>query len=154
MGASAGMFGAGYSAMSSISAGKYAKQVAEINAQVGEIQAQDALGRGENAVVKHAMGVRTLVGAQRASLSAQGQDVNDPSTSAVDVQADAAYLSKLDQVTIRNNAAREAWGYRVQAQNAKMQGSIAETSAFNKATETLIGGAAGYWKTKYGFGRD
>ena len=40
------------------------------------------------------------------------------------MQADAAFLGELDAMTIRNNAAREAWGYKVQAADIRERARI------------------------------
>lgn len=146
-------FGAGYSAMGSLQAGKYAKEVGQYNSSVANLQSDDAMARGETALRRQRGLTRQLVGAQRASFAAQGQDPNDFDSSAGDVQQDAAYLSELDIATIRNNAAREAWGYRVQAKNESMRGSIAYTEGVNKATGTILGTAADLTLRKYGMKR-
>src|SRR3989304_3955374 len=44
---------------------------------------------------------------------------------AADVQADAAFQGELDALTIRTNAAREAWGYQVQAEDLRTRATIA-----------------------------
>lgn len=155
MGATAGLAmsaaGAGFSAAGSMKAGKYAKEVGEYNAAVANLQANDALARGEEAERRHRMQVRQLVGAQRASFAAQGVDVNDPDSSALDVQADAAALGELDALTIRQNAAREAWGYRAQAQDARIRGQIGYAEGTNKAVGTILGTAGNLALMKYGF---
>lgn len=146
-------FGAGYSAMGSYQSGKYAKQVGEYNAAVANLQADDAMVRGETAVKRQRALTRQITGAQRAAFAAQGQDPNDADSSAMDIQQDAAYLGELDVVTIRNNAAREAWGYRVQAQDARVRGQIGYAEGVTKATGTILGTAADLTLKKYGMQR-
>lgn len=146
--------GAGYSAMGSLQAGSYQRSVADYNAAVAEYQAQDAITRGAEAERRHRAGTRGLIGAGRASSGAQGQDLNDPDSSAMDIQLEAAYMGELDALTLRNNAAREAWGYKVNAQNSRVQGQIAYADARGKAVGTILTTSADYALKKYGFPKD
>jgi hypothetical protein len=43
-------------------------------------------------------------------------------------------MGELDALTIRNNAAREAWGYRVQATNYRQSASLTKMAAKNQAS--------------------
>lgn len=117
----------------------YQSKVAKANAKLANYQAADALARGSVAEFRHRQQVGKLVGAQRAGYGAQGIDVNDGS--ALDVQADTAYMGELDALTIRNNAAREAWGYQVQANDSMLQASLARSQGITGAAGTLLGGA-------------
>jgi hypothetical protein len=90
-----------------------------------------------------------LIGTQRAGFAGQNVDVGQGSPT--DVQGDAAYLGELDALKIRNNAAREAWGYRVQAQNARMGGQNAQTASQYGAAATLIGGGISLLASRYGW---
>lgn len=118
--------------------GKYQSTVAESNARLADIQSQDAIDRGNQAANKNTDKTRQLIGSQRASLAAQGIDVN--SGSAADVQADSASLGALDSATIKNNAYREAWGYKVQSMNDTYAGKFASIAADSNANNTLLTG--------------
>lgn len=127
--------------------GRYEQQVYEMNAAVADWQAADAIARGREAEGLQRQGTRQLIGAQRTSLAAQGIDIE--SGSAADVQGDSAYLGELDALTIRNNAARAAWGYQVDAVNLRQQGRLARMGSTTQASAlknqsygTLLGGAA------------
>ena len=135
----------------------------DYNAAIAELQAEDAIERGEEAANQFRQRVRVMIGSQRAGLAAQGVDVNYGS--AVDVQADAEFLGELDALTLRTNAAREAWGYKVQAEDSRRRGEItrregvmleaagkqAQTSARIGAVGTIIGGGASLLEARYGF---
>ena len=139
--------------------------LADYNAQVAELQAQDAVERGKEEEGKFRSQVRGAVGQQRAGIAANGVDVGFGS--AVDVQADAAYLGELDALTIRNNAAREAWGYKVEAYDSRQRAKIArETGDYQEAAGkeaahasnlaalgTIATGGASLLATRYGFGK-
>ncbi len=142
--------GAGFSAMGSRSAGKAQQQLAEYNAKVADLQAADAITRGMETETRLRQGVRGMIGSQRVAFAASGQEVD--SGSALDVQADTAALGELDAMTIRTNAAREAWGYKVQSQDYTTRGQIAKAEGDTKAIGTLLqtGGTALY--QRYGFG--
>lgn len=142
-------FGAGFSAMGNMQAGRYAKQAADYNASVSEAQAVDAEKRGEVAVSRQRAITRGVIGAQRAAMAAQGQD--PASGSALDVQLDAAYLGEIDAQTLRTNSQREAWGFRVQAQDSRVRGQIAQAEGQSRAVGTILGTAGNLALAKYGF---
>ena len=104
-------------------AGEEAGKLEDYNAFVEEQAAKDAETRGALDEQQFRQQIRGTIGKQRAGFASQGVDVG--AGSALDVQADAAYLGELDALTIRNNAAREAHGYRVEAERAKRRGKYA-----------------------------
>lgn len=118
--------------------GEADKFVYDTNARVSEMQAQDALQRGDKAVTQVKRQVRQTVGAQRAALAAQGVDVNEGS--AVDLQAETAGFGALDALTIKNNAYREAWGYKTQALQSSLRGELALSSSRVQANNTILTG--------------
>jgi hypothetical protein len=138
-------------------------QLSDYNAQVAQVQAQDAIARGGEKESTFRSQVRGVIGSQRAGFAGANVDVGYGS--AADVQADAAFLGELDALTIRNNAAREAWGYKVQAEDLRQRaaisrqggqmaaaaGSAAATSAYIGAGATVLGGATNLMAMRYGF---
>lgn len=118
------------------SEGAYQSQQLETNSRIANLQAEDAIFRGNQDATKHDQQIKKLIGAQRAALGAQGIDIN--SGSALDVQADTAGQGAIDTQTIRNNAFREAWGYRVQANDYSSQAEFAKLSAANKSKNTIL----------------
>jgi len=128
-------------------AGEASAEQQEFNARIAETQAEDAILRGKELESQVRLGTKGLIGAQRAGFAGQGVDIGVGSP--VDVQADTAYLGELDALTTRANAAREAWGYKVEAADRRMaadvarRGGQAQASAYRSgANATLIGGAA------------
>ena len=117
---------------------KYQEAMFEINAGYAELQGKDALHRGEEDVHSIKSGAKQLIGSQRASLAAQGIEVD--SGSALEIQQDTAALAELDSIRARNNAWREAWGYKVEAQQASAQGQLAAITGKAKAQQTLLTG--------------
>lgn len=138
-------------------------QLADFNASVADLQAKDAIERGAEAESKFRTTIRGAIGAQRAGIAAGNVDVGFGS--AVDVQGDAAFLGELDAMTIRTNAAREAWGYNVQATDLRKRADIArkegvyleaagqqnKQAAYIGAAGSLLGGTSSLLQMKYGF---
>ena len=120
--------------------GEYQGDIFDLNAADAERQAEDATARGREAESRHRVGVKQLIGSQRAGLAASGVDIG--TGSARDVQEEAAYLGELDALTIRNNAKREALGYRTQAANLRAEGMMARRAGRNQqkaANQAAVG---------------
>jgi len=140
-------------------------ELAEFNAEVAALQAEDALKRGTEEEQRFRSTIRGTIGAQRAGFAAGNIDVGYGS--AVDVQADAATLGELDALTIRTNAAREAWGYKVaesdlrrRAEIARKEGVYLEAGGRAQQSASRWGAASGLVGTggsllaaRYGWGR-
>lgn len=155
--------GTALSARGQLRAGAAAREAGELeawrlqyNARIAELQAADAVERGAEAESRFRTSVRGLIGRQRAAFAASG--VNLSSGSPADVQADAAELGELDALTIRSNAAREAWGYgvqatdyRLQAEAARRTGRSAQTAGRIGAATTILGTGASLLLSRYGW---
>lgn len=152
MGATAALgvvaLGTASSAYGKVRAGNETQSIYNQNAQIADLQAQDALERGDIDAKKMKRKTEQVIGSQRTSLAAQGVDVNKGS--ALDVQADAAYLGELDALTIKNNAAKEAWGYKVQASDYRSRGKAAKREGEFGAYTTILGSAGSVLLAKYG----
>jgi len=129
-------------------------ELADYNQAVADLQAEDAVDRGAEAESRFRTQVRGAIGAQRAAFAGGNIDVGFGS--AVDVQADAAFLGEMDALQIRTNAAREAWGFKVQAEDYRRRGDIMrregvnaeEAARINANAQRQSGGAAqtaSYW---------
>lgn len=118
--------------------GAFQEAMAEQNAAYKEAAAQDAEKRGAVEADRYRRQVGQLIGSQRTGFAANGIDVN--SGTAAEIQDDTAAFGEFDALTIANNAAREAWGYRVGAQNDLMNGRMAQSNARSAATGSILGG--------------
>ena len=96
----------------------------EFNAGVADAQAIDAINRGEDDSARLRDQVRGLNGSQRSGYAAQGVVVNSGSAAAV--QTDAQQLGESDVRMIRANAQRQAWGFRVDAENSRRNGAFCD----------------------------
>jgi len=120
-------------------------EILDYNAAVADLQAQDAIERGAEAESRFRSQVRGTVGAQRAAIAAGNIDVSFGS--AVDVQADAAMLGELDALTIRTNAARESWGYKVQATDIRNRAAITRREGVMMQEASRVGTGGTGWQT-------
>lgn len=118
--------------------GKYVKQVHEANARMAEMNAEDATYRGEQKATEVKKQTKKLIGAQRAAMAAQGLDLEEDD--ALAIQQESAEMGAVDAQEIKNNAWREAWGYRVQAANYYSLGRFAEITARQRARKTILTG--------------
>lgn len=128
---------------------KYKQSVANANSRLANLQAQDATDRGESNASDQLKKTKQLISSQRAALAAQGLDINQGS--AKDVQDESAMLGAQDALTIRNNAAMEAWGFRSQADNFKFEGQAGVLAAENSARNSLISGGLNAYSAMGGF---
>lgn len=121
-------------------ADKYNATMARQNANVAKENATIAGQSGEAQAAIQQQKTRALVGSTKANQAASGIDVN--TGSAVSVRTSEAELGGLDALTIRSNAAREAYGYRVQETNYKAQGELDEFAAKNAQEAGWVGGVS------------
>lgn len=118
-------------------------QVLDFNAEIADLQAKDAVIRGAEAESRFRTQIRGAIGTQRAGFAAGNIDVSFGSP--VDVQADAAFLGELDALTIRTNAAREAWGFKVQAADIRKRAEITRKEGVNALTAADAAASAAKW---------
>lgn len=120
--------------------GDYQSDMYGFNSSISKLQQQDALERGEKEASAFLLKGRQTIASQKVALAAQGVDVS--TGSAAEIQEDTAAQAAIGAMQIRNNAWREAWGYKVQSINYDQQGFIAKTSAQNEARSTMLTGVA------------
>lgn len=123
----------------------YQSKVASNNAQIAEWQAQDALARGAKAEQQQRLKAAQLKGTQRASMAARGIALDEGSP--LNILNDTDFMNELDVNTIKNNTAKEAWGYRNQAasmsSDAAMLASRADAENPNAAMGSSLLSSAG-----------
>ncbi len=131
-------------------------QIQENNQKYAEWKAQDALKRASLEEDAYRQKVRGLIGRQTAVQAASGLET--AYGSAVETRLDTAAQGELDALTIRNNGEREAWGYRVEAQNLGDQAALSRANASSASSSgkfgaftSLIGGAGSFASRWYQF---
>lgn len=143
--AAVAMAGSAYQASASQKAqAKYQGKVADNNALMAEYARQDANQRGGEAAVKAQQETRRLRGAQVTRLAANGLDLNSGTAAAI--LDDTDYFGQQDAQAIRNNAARQAWGYQVEGQNLTSSAEMYRATAaaekpWASAVTSLLGSA-------------
>ncbi len=118
--------------------GDYANRTSERNARAAEFEAKDVIARGDKASAKARAAARYERGATRAQMAAQGIDVN--SGSAADIQDDVTMIGEIEANTIKNNAWRQAFGLKVEAENSRADGEFKKMAAGAEARSTLVTG--------------
>lgn len=117
--------------------------IARLNAQMMEWQAQSRLRSNEKDQVRLTMQAGQTKASQRAALAANGIAVAEGS--AAELQASTDIIKEIDSNQMTANARREAWGMRMQAANYEGQALMAEAQKKNKWDvfgTTLLGGAS------------
>lgn len=149
----AGMFAAmGASAASSIvtgyaqskaykAQGQYQQSLAETNASMADLAEKETLQAGDVAAGRKNEQTKQAVGSELAEQGASGVDV--ASGSAALVRGGTKLAGDIDELTIRNNAARAAFGYKVQGIQDKFQGQFAQLTAKSEAEQSLLSGGLG-----------
>lgn len=115
--------------------GEYQQDVYKLNAKYAEIQAKDAIRRGELAAEARGREISAVVGRQRAAAAAQGIALDTGSQA--ELQAEALEVGMMDALEIENNAYREAMGYRIQATQQLVAGAARRLEAQQRAEATL-----------------
>lgn len=110
---------------------RYQAAVAEQNAAFAAAEGEV---KGTDAGLKEAATVAAIKTAQ----AARGIDVNKGS--AVKVQQSGEQLGQLDVLTIRSDAAREAYGYHTQSAGLKIAAKNAQTAGYINAAGKLFTG--------------
>lgn len=112
---------------------------AELNKRLSEIAAMDAIRRGDYEAAKVSGEATRVIGKARTTQAASGVDIT--SGSSLDVIETTRLFTELDKEVIRNNAAREAWGYKVQGLEYAARSEMAKASIGSNIAATVLGGA-------------
>lgn len=133
--------------------GEYQKQQYEFNQKLAENQASDAIRRGDQEALQvreqGKKAVTKAMGSARVSMAAQGVDSGSGSSAKIldEIATTGTEAYEQDALTIRSNAWREAWGYKVQAQDYGSKAKFSKLAAENESRNTLLTGgmkAIGY----------
>lgn len=110
----------------------------EFNARMAERNAVDAIERGNEEALSYRKKVNSLIGTQRANAAAQGIAVDFGS---VEQNVEQTYeFGQEDARTIKNNAWKQAFGFKAEAAQHRISGMIGQIQADSQRTNTLIGG--------------
>lgn len=108
------------------------------NQKLAYVAADDALARGGKEAAKIRGNGTQLASAQSVAYANSG--VDGTVGTAANVQADSRAMSELDALTVQNNAAREAWGFKRYGLKYGQQAQLEAARASNKQAATILGG--------------
>ena len=124
----------------SAQAAGYNAKVAAQNAQLQTQNAAFAGSEGEQNVGAEGAATRAKVGATLAAQGASGVDVNTGSS--VDVRESEAKLGMLNALTIRSNAAKQAYGYQVGSASEVAQSNLLRSQQQSDTTGGYLSAGA------------
>jgi len=150
----AGVAGAGIGAYGAYAKGKagsetytYQAAVAQNNQAIAKRNAQYQLAAGESEAEIAGIKERQQMGATKAGQSARGLDVNTGSNA--DIQEGEAKIASFEQMMIRHNAARKAYGAELEGYQQGVQSTLdlkaakqARTAGDIDIASSLVGGAS------------
>lgn len=117
-GALTSTFAAGQAAEAKKATISYEAAVAANNAKIAEYQAGMETQIGAQLEQNQRLKTASVIGSARAAMGANGVAIDNPGMGTVaDVLATTEYMGERDALTIRDNSARRAWAYAMQAQN-------------------------------------
>jgi len=116
----------------------YAQTIARTNAALGKLKAAQAIQAGDVAAARREMVTKGQAGAFKATAGGSGIDVNRGSTAAIVSEIKTA--GAIDALTIKNNAARAAWGHETQAMEDTFQGQMVRLTSRVKAQQSIATG--------------
>jgi hypothetical protein len=119
------------------------------NAAVADWEAGDARSRGTSKAIEMAMRGSAVEASATAAAAHGGVDVGQGTPAAV--REGTAALTGLDIAKIRNNAAREAFGFETQAYNFRQDASVQRTNEDLAVVSGVIG--TGEEAADYGFAK-
>lgn len=141
--------------------GDYSSSIANTNAAMAKLKATQVQQTGDIAASRKNLQTQAEVGSTLAAQGASGVDVRSGSPAMT--RAGITTAGGIDEATIRNNAARQAWGYQVQASEDTFQGQFEQMTAKQRSTQSLVTGGlsaisgpmammsqAALWQYRYG----
>jgi hypothetical protein len=152
---------AGVSAVGAIEQGQaqsqaasYQAEVSSMNAKIAKENATYEQASGEQQMYNQQQKARATVGAIVAAQGANNLDVNSGSN--LSVRTGTEEMARLDALTIKNEAARKAWGYEAAAAGDTAQAGLYRSEASSSALagyinagSSILGGASSigklYW---------
>lgn len=101
--------------------------LADINARISELGAEQELINGQRQVAQVTMQAGRLKSSQRTNMAANGIDLGEGN--AAEIQATTDLMKENDKNTAEANAVRSAWGYRTQGMNYQNEAIVKRGSA-------------------------
>lgn len=156
----------GFQAFSQYQAGQSANEASKVNAgimrqnaAISDKAALDATQRGSDAAARETVKAHQINAKIRARAGATG--ILADTGNYGDIQDQNTGMGEFEALTIRNNAERESYGYKLQstdslnkANQIRYEGKAAKTAGTLSALTTLVSGAATYGMGGFGGASD
>ena len=113
-----------------------------LNARLAKIQADDAIRRGERAAQFEFQRASQIAGAQRAGFAGQGVVIDQDTPGILLEQTDRVAREAAE--TVRLNAVREAFGFRVQEEDILGRIQLLEAATETRVFQTLASGGLSF----------
>ena len=128
--------GAAYSVDAGNKAAQAQEEQSKENAKAATTSAKNTTLAAQVEEDRRRQQTRAMLASQRTTFAANGVDMSTGTP--LEILGDTAAIGEQDALTIRANAARQAWGYQVEANNSLNQGRMAVAGAKNNATATYL----------------
>lgn len=122
-------------AIGEFQAGRSNSLISAANQQSLLTSEEDARSRGRERISKERKKTKKTIGSQRASLAAQGINVNTGSS--IDIQRETEEVGEEEVRIIKNNATRDAYGFKVAAVNERLQEKLGRISSRVRAVDAI-----------------
>ena len=120
------------------------------NAKAAKAQGESTVLAAQVAEDRRRQQTRQMLATQRTAFAANNVDMSTGTP--MEILGDTAAIGEQDALTIRANAARQAWGLEVEANNSMNQGRMARAAGSNAATGTYLTTAASMFQQGSGWG--
>jgi hypothetical protein len=127
--------GGALKAYSEYTAGQTDAKVADANVKLAKASAADALATGATQAGQIRQKGSQVASEQKVALAASGVD---PS-SAGNLFASTASTAELDALTARNNAAKKAWGFELEANAEEVKATMARRKSYLGPLGSVLG---------------
>lgn len=134
------LLGGAYTADAQKKAGQAQEEQSQENAKAADTAARNTTLSAQVEEDRRRQQTRQMLASQRTALAANNVDMSTGTP--MEILGDTAAIGEQDALTIRANAARQAWGYQVEANNERNAGRMAKVGGQNAATGTYLTTAA------------
>lgn len=118
--------------------GDYEATVANTNAKLAQLQSKQTLEAGDIEASRENLKTQQAIGSVRATQGASGVDVASGSSALV--RNSIQSVGQQDELTIRNNAQKQAWGYQTEAIEDTYKGQFEKDTASAESEQSILNG--------------
>lgn len=118
--------------------GRYERSIYNTNARLANLAAEDARRRGETEANRVRRQTRALRGTQRAGFAGQGVAVDSGTPGFVGAETEA--FGAFDVMAVKNNALREAFGFKMEALDFRTRSRFAGIASRSRARSAVFAG--------------